>query len=106
MTKHDDAHAEEDQGLERERREDQAERHHGAEVGDEARSQDRLAVFGGVEAELEHHRVDDGDRRRRHRDAGEPARHDLPAKQIVGARRSRGTGRRSWRARRPRLPSI
>ena len=66
---------------EREGREDQAQGDDGAEVVDEARGEDRLAEFGPIESKLEHHGVDDGDRRRRQRDAGEPARSKIPAKQ-------------------------
>jgi len=69
----DEACAEEDQRLAGEGREDQAERDDGGQIGDEAGGQHDLAVVRGVEAEFEHHRIDDGDRGGRHGDAGQPA---------------------------------
>jgi len=79
----------EHQRLEREGCEDQAERQHRSEIGDKAGGENRLSVFSPVEAEFEHHRVDDGNGGRRHRDAREPAWHDIPAQHEA---RRRGAG--------------
>ena len=65
---------------------DQAQRHDGTKVGHETRRQHGLAVLGGVETELDHHGVDHGDRSRRHRNAGKPARHHRPSEQIMSRR--------------------
>ena len=77
--KHHGANPEEDHSLYRERCEDETKRDDRAEVGHEASGQNRLAILGFVEAEFEHHGIDDSHRSRRHRNPGKPARHDLPA---------------------------
>ena len=74
--------------MQRERCEDEAERQHGAEVVDEAGGKHGLAVFGPVQPVFDHHRVNHGDRCGGECDAGEPARHDLPAEDVVGRRRA------------------
>ena len=58
------------------------------EVGDEASGQDRLAILGFVEAEFEHHGIDDGHRSRRHRNPGKPTRHHRPSQKIMGGCRA------------------
>ena len=83
---HDRGHEHEDQRPEREGREDEAERQHGAEIVHEAGGEDRLAVLRDIEAELEHHRIDHGDRSGRQRHPGEPTRADVPPKHVPGRR--------------------
>ena len=78
----------ENRRLHRERREDEAERDHRPEVGDETGGEHGFPVFGRVEAELQHDGVNHGDRGGRHRDTGEPARHHLPAEHVMRARRA------------------
>ena len=45
--------------------EDDAERQHRSKIGDKAGGKNDLAQFGLVEAGLDHHRIDDGNRCRR-----------------------------------------
>jgi hypothetical protein len=89
--KHDEDHnagAEENQCFDRERSEDKPERDHRPEIGYETGSQDGLAILRGIEPELQHHGIDDGDRGGGHRNAGKPARHRIPAKQVMGRSRT------------------
>ena len=81
-----DGRGHEDQRPHCERREDEAEHEHGAKVVHEAGGEDRLAVLRDIEAELEHHRIDHGDRSGRQRHPGEPTRADVPPKDVPGRR--------------------
>ena len=60
------ANAQENQCLDRKRREDKSERDHRPEIGHETRRQDGLAILRGIESELQHHGIDDGNRRSGH----------------------------------------
>ena len=66
---------------------------HRREIRDKAGGEHDLAVLGRVEAELEHHGIDDGHRGRRHGDAGEPACLRTPPEQPSGKRGAAREGR-------------
>ena len=74
--------------LKREWSEDETKRKDGAEVVDETGRQHGLAVFGPIQAGLDHHRIDHRNRGCGQRDAGEPAWHHLPAENEIGRRRA------------------
>ena len=65
-------------------REHDAEREHRPEVIDEAGGEDDLAEFGLVEPGLDHHRVDDRDRGRGQRDAGDLRLRPRPVDDAMG----------------------
>jgi len=79
-----DARSDENQRAIGERREHEPQRKHRRQIVDKACGQHRLAVLRLVEAEFEHHRVHNGYRGRRQRNAGQPARVDAPVQQIIG----------------------
>jgi len=84
----DDACAKEHERPIAEGRKDEAQRQHSGEIGNETGGEDGLAEVRGVQAELQHHRIDDGDGGGRQCHTAQPARLNAPMQQPV---RNRGT---------------